>query len=312
MSGLNWEQLLQIESDWVKRNLKLQVEEKKFKTQVRGYTIPFSGTKNSYEALVRALGEIIGSFHFSKGERLERGMIPTHMEAAKIFGHIEPSKDGKYGELLLYALVESVLKCPMVAHKIPTSFKDQVKGGDGIFIGKYECKPGEFEEAILIGESKIWQHYSTALDDSLLSLNRFHDSKTRGQFVSQELIVARKGIATVPDVDVEKLYKYLSPETEEYKGCVLVHPVFIMYETSKFNKIEFEAISSKEAEELIKKYILSRHTEHVEQIKGKCKGFPELQKIYLDFFILPVKNVNDFREEMYYQIHGVPYARSRS
>lgn len=312
MTGLNWEQLLQIENDWVDKNLKLQIKKKDFKTHIRGYTIPFSGTKNSYTALINALSDIIGCFYFNKGERSAKGIVRTHREATKIFGQIEPSKNGKYGELLLYALVESVLKCPMIAHKIPTNFNDQVKGGDGIFIGKYECTPGVFKEAILIGESKIWQNFSSALDDSLDSLNRFHDSKTQGQFISQELIVARKGIATAPNIDVEKLYKYLSPETEEYKSCVLVHPVFIMYETSKFDKIEFDAISSIEAEEFIKDYILSRHLEHVKLIKDKCVAFPELQKIYLDFFIIPVKNVKEFKEEMYYQIHGVNYAPPRS
>ncbi len=307
MSNVNWENLLQIEEKWVDKYLTAQMLTREVKTIIRAYTIQFSGTINSYKGLAHALSEIIGKFYHGKEEIKKIGEIRALLNAQKIFGQNSPSNDGKYGELLLFAFVESVLRCPMVAHKIPTSFNDQVKGSDGIFIGKYEYEKGKQHEAILIGESKIWQEYSSALEDSLNSINRFHESIEKSHFNAQEFIVAKKGLVQSNEIDIDTIYNYLSPEKPEHQKCILVHPVFIMYETKKISSIETKAKITQEAEKLIKEYIIQKHKKHIDLLNDKLKLFPELKKIYLDYFILPVKDVDEFRNELYYEIHGVKY-----
>ena len=199
----------------------------------------------------------------------------------------------------------------MVAHKIPSSFHDQVKGGDGIFIGDYEYKDNMYGKAVLIGESKIWKNYSDALIDSLESVNRFHDGSSSARFTSQEFIVARKGIVKNSEVDLDLLYDHITPGKAAYQQCILVHPTFIMYETPYINTIENTALTPNEAEELLKGYITKRHTKHIELIEEKMAKYPELSKVFLDFFILPVKNVDDFRNQLFYYIHGIDYVEKQ-
>jgi hypothetical protein len=309
MRAIDWSKLIKIEDKWIEKHLVSQTMFRDTKVIARGYTIPFSGTKNSYKNFAVALSEIIGEFTHDKSTLQKLGVLKANKNAQKIFGNIDPSKDGRYGELILFAIVESILKCPMVSHKIPSSFHDQVKGGDGIFIGNYEYTDGKYDTAILIGESKIWQQYSAALDDSLESLNRFHDSVSGPRFNSQEFLVAKRGIAISDDFDPEVLYNYLSPETDEHRSCLFVHPTFIMYETKSIHSIEKKALTSTEAEELIKEYITNRHTEHVNLINNKIALLPNLDAVYLDFFILPVKSVDDFRNELFYEIHGINYTK---
>ncbi|MCR5889254.1 DUF1837 domain-containing protein [Hymenobacter sp. J193] len=309
MSAIDWNKLIKIEDKWIEKHLLSQTTSRDTKVVVRGYSIPFSGTKNSYKNFAVALSEIIGEFTHDKSQLSRLGILKANKNAQKIFGNIDPSKDGRYGELILFAIVESILRCPMVSHKIPSSFHDQVKGGDGIFIGDYEYKKGEYNTAILIGESKIWQNYSAALDDSLASVDRFHDSTSGPRFNSQEFLVAKRGIALSDDFDPEVLYNYLSPETTEHRSCIMVHPTFIMYETNTINTIERKALTAIEAETLIKNYISSRHSDHINLINEKLALFSNLNAVYLDFFILPVKSVDDFRKEVFYEIHGINYTK---
>lgn len=59
------------------------------------------------------------------------------LKAAIYFGPVNPQNEGKYGELLLFLLVEAVLKTPMIAYKIKSlsDYKHQIKGSDGVFLG---------------------------------------------------------------------------------------------------------------------------------------------------------------------------------
>lgn len=308
MGKIDWEQLLQIEDSWPDSFLLKQAHSRDLKTVVRGYTLKFSGTENKYTTFTQELCDIIANFIYGKADiARKKSPIRAGNEARLVFGKADPAKDGKYGELILFALVESVLRCPMVAHKIPTSFNDQVKGGDGLFMGMYEDQTGTPQEAILIGEAKIWQGYAPALEDALKSVNRFHDDTNSSQFVAQEFMVAMRSLSKLEGVDLEALYDYLSPDKEEYQSCLLVHPTFIMYETPEIDNIETIASRQQEAEELIKAYIKKEHKTHQNLIKTKTASYPALKKIYLDFFILPVRNVAAFRNDLYFRIHATPY-----
>jgi hypothetical protein len=304
---INWEQLLQIDDKWVDKHLVTQAHTRNFKKSIRGYSLKFSGTKNSHKSFTEELSELVGYFTNSKSEVNRIGEKKALKLGEKIFGNIPPSTEGKYGELILFTLVESILRCPMIAHKIPSSFNDQVKGGDGIFLGNYEYEPGLFQEAILIGESKIWQNYASALADSLESIDRFHGNINSSLFNAQEFIVAKRGMVTDTNIDYDTLYRYLSPGEDEHNSCIHVHPTFIMYETNVINSIERDATTRDIAESLIKSYLTKRHDEHIKLINDKILEYPDLDTIYLDFFILPVKSVDDFRNALFLEIHGIPY-----
>ncbi|TGU71630.1 DUF1837 domain-containing protein [Geomonas terrae] len=306
--SIEWNDLIQISPDWHENTLKCHFNEDSNKLTIRAFTLKFSGTINDLTPLADSLSQIIHKYVFGKDYIDKTGDIKAFSAAQKVFGKINPVIDGKYGELLLFALVEGILRCPMIASKIPSSFRDQNKGGDGIFLGRYKLSNGKEIDATLIGESKIWEEFSSALKDSLESINRFNYCKSKSNFILQELIVAKKNLFD-NIVEVESLYNCLTVGTPEYNKRTLVHPVLIMYDTSAINNIEKKASDNDDAESKITDYIKERHVKHVELINSKLKDYEDLEKVYLDFFIIPVKSVEQFKNAMYYCIHGVQWEK---
>lgn len=206
---------------------------------------------------------------------------------------------GKYGELMLFALVEGVLQCKMVAHKIKhlTNVNDEVKGSDGIFLGNYNEN-----KAILFGESKIMQSLSGAVVDALESINRYHNDPENSHNRSHELVIAREHIHKydIDGVDIDDLYDRLDSTSDDYKEQLLVHPIILMYERSFIKKLQINAKTHTEFNEMISKELserLKRKNEVFDLVNKHVKEH-NLEHSFLDFFLIPVDDVSKFRSAM--------------
>lgn len=324
--SIDWEKKIKIDIEWVNRLLVNHFTEKSAKIIVRAYTPKVTGTKFCCNALIEELGYLLPEYVHSEkskknqlksltilyGEELakKRYDISLYSEAQSFFGKKDPTTDGKYGELLLFALCESILKCKMVAHKIEglSNAKDQVKGGDGIFLGNYENSKGKTVPAIFIGESKIMQERSRSIDEALDSINRFHDPETQAEFNKMEFIVANRTLSLdEDDIDYDEVYERLTPGSEKFNNQITVHPILLMYNTTTISKLEIVASDKDDLELLIKNHLLSKKEEIINIINEKLKSYPEINKVYVDFFCLPFNNIDNFRTGMYFNIHKVPY-----
>ncbi|RZJ88141.1 MAG: DUF1837 domain-containing protein, partial [Chryseobacterium sp.] len=275
------------------------------KVVLRAYTIRASGTKITPFALAQELLEMLIPYASGKSGLNQKQTVQAFNYARKFFGDKNTQTDGKYGELLLFALVESVLGCKMVAHKIKSlsNFNDQVKGGDGIFLGDYGV--GELKNpAYLIGESKVMSGAPKAITEALSSINRFHDPITAAEFLSTELIVAREMVIENEGIALDELYERLNPQSEAFHRQNLVHPILIMYNHSQMVNLEQKAKNFAELEALIKIELEQKQASLQNYIKKKIGEYEHISKVYLDFFILPTSDVDAFRNAMYYEIHG--------
>lgn len=331
--------LIQINRRWVEEELISHLTEKVGnKVNMRVYTIMPSSTQMDYLSLSNFLSTIIPHYVYSikeiekdisrqqkrneaairkanpnlqevdililirkESERVERETWSQIFNQSRIFFRKKGENyiGGKYGELLLFALVESVLGCKMIAHKIKhlTNVNDEVKGSDGIFLGEYNN-----EKAILFGESKIMQSLSGAIVDALESINRYHNDRESAHNRNHELVIAREDIDKydVDGVDIDELYDRLDPETETYKTQILVHPIILMYERAFILEIQKKASSSEEFKELISKELLKRlkqKQEVFDLVTNHIKN-QNLEHSFLDFFLFPVDDVSKFRAAM--------------
>ncbi len=306
----NWGKFVRIESDWVKKFLNPHVR-KKEKIMIRCFNIKFSGTQQRYDGLITHIASQLDKFVFSETEKKEfekTGKNP-YREALQYFGGINPDKDGKFGELILFLLVESILKAPMIAHKIRGIYpNDQVKGSDGIFIGFYN----NFS-ALFLGESKIIQNYPRGITESLISLDRFHGHESSAKNLNHDLLIAKNTISKdLSSSELNFIYNSLDPTTTEFINNILVHPVLIIYNEKEIDRCEKKAKDNKSAEELLAKYIVDKVPEFEKQIVEKLQGkYAEFEKVYLDFFFIPVKNVSNFRHTLFEAIHGVKYQEKK-
>lgn len=306
LESIDWSCLKSGNHQWVKEHLKEHPIIEDGKSVTRLFSVDFSGTQQDLTALVDSIADSIEHYVFDKKqrERFDKRGINAFRKAVSFFGETNPDMDGKYGELLLYILAESILNTPLVSHKISllTNQNDQVKGGDGIFFGEYRD-----ELTILIGESKIHQSFSGALDSSLDSLDRFHQNYTTNN-LSHELFIARSNISENFNIDqLESLFDAFTPGTAEYKICNKAHPVLLVFESKEISKIERKSKNKADAEVLFSNWAKERVRKSCDLIKTKIENYSELEKIYLDVFLLPMNNVSSFKRSLYKAIHGVDY-----
>lgn len=329
--AINFSNLITINKKWVDKEFNHHYTQKvNNKLNVRLYSIKPSGTTINSISLANTLLDMLPYYFKSKSEidkQVKKEVAKTvheystaceidqveelnkiiftrtYREAKNFFKKKNSdSKSGKYGELLLFGLVESILDCKMIAHKITnlTNYHDEVKGGDGIFMGNYKLSNGNIENAYLIGESKVWKDYSGAKKDALESINRFYDSKIQADFKTLEFFIAQKDIEKVIDdkADIDELYDRLDQKSELFKSQIAVHPILIMYETKKYDNLMKKALNNIELTDLIDENIKSKQDKTLNSIAIKVKEFPELEKVFLDFILIPTNSVADFNDTM--------------
>ncbi|KIX20707.1 hypothetical protein SY27_12505 [Flavobacterium sp. 316] len=330
--SINFSDLISINKKWFNKDFNHHYTKNiNDKLKVRLYTIKPSGTIVNSNSLAESLFDILPDYFKSKYEiekeiqreidktiddyttatdieqreiALKNVSVRTYRQASNFFKtKSADSKSGKYGELLLFGIVEALLNCKMIAHKITnlTNVHDEIKGGDGIFMGEYTLASGIKNTAYLIGESKVWQSYSGAKKDALDSINRFYDPKVQSTFNSLEFFIAKKDINKVFDsdnIDIDELYDRLDPKSELFKKQIAVHPILIMYDTKGYNNLMVKAANNEELINLINNDVQSKLDKTLDGIKNKVKEYSELEKIYLDFILIPTNSVKSFNQTM--------------
>ncbi len=297
MTNIDWDKFISVEKDWSNKLLFQHTLKEDGSLVLRTFSISFSG-ENSIEKLIEFIKTAIKKYVLTEKEIAfyeGQGVDPSD-HALQYFSKINPSKDGKYGELILYMLVEDILRVPMVVFKIPTSVKDQVKGSDGVFIGNYKNQP-----AILLGESKTWKNLEKALKNAFASLNRFYENSDA---IKNEFFVASKSIKekNLSEEDLNFIWKCLTTDSDEYKNRLKVHPVLIVYDSKEI----LEALGGKpeEIENKVKEAVENSIQGSLAEIKKLCSEFKDVAKANLDFFLIPVDNLTKFRNSLYKSFHG--------
>lgn len=152
--------------------------------QIRMHYMKFDGNGSPMvKALAKTLYTYIIDYCIATRNRPEslntRQSAKLIKEARDLFRHPEvsddsPDKTGEAGELLLFFLIEAVLKAPQLVSKmeLKTNHKDEVKGSDGIHARLNE-KTGLVD--FFFGESKLYKDSSSAIADAIKSVDQFHD-----------------------------------------------------------------------------------------------------------------------------------------
>lgn len=245
-------------------------------------------------AFIQFLGEKYPYFVMPKGE-VDNQEFP-YREAQRRADFDEDSRyDGKLGELILFVLVDALLELPLVCHKLgqmQEPVQDQ-KGADALFYGIH----GE-TESLGVGEAKIYANSDKGIDSALESTNRFHgaegEAKTR-----HELIVARNNLSdNLEDNQLDRLLDVFSSRRTQYK---YLHPVFLGYEADWLGEKQKECSGPDELEAEIMKEIES--CEIQDEIKETLEtDYSDLEKYELVFLMLPLEDVDRFREKLQEEI----------
>jgi len=199
--------------------------------------------------------------------------------------------DGKLGELILFVLVDALLELPLVCHKLglmQEPVQDQ-KGADALFYGLHDG-----QESLGVGEAKIYGNPDQGIDSALDSTARFHGAEGAAK-TRHELIVARNNLSeNLKPGQRERLLEVFFDRRTRFKH---VHPVFLGYQAEWLTEMQKECSEAKELEDAIIDELESSGIE--EDVHETLESeYSNLQKHQIEFLMLPLEDVDDFREKL--------------
>lgn len=202
-------------------------------------------------------------------------------EAKSLFTHLEKSGEG--GELLLYLLLETVLRIPQVLCKMPlkTSSQMHVHGADGVHAKALE----DGRLAIYWGESKLYSGVADAVRECLDSLSEIlaGSPAVRGR----DMLLLRDH-ATLDDPDLTRALRAFFDDDDvrsarvEFRGACLVG----------FDQDRYPDVRSGGPE--IEAQVAATVKAWVATVKKRI-GVSKLTDFELEVFCVPFPSVEKFR-----------------
>lgn len=203
---------------------------------------------------------------------------------------------GEPGELILYALLEWVLKAPRLVSKmyLKTNSNMPVHGTDGIHLGYDESKD---LLTIYFGESKIYKSFSSAADAAFTSMAEL---LTNSGQISREIEILNNlsDLNSLDPAFQAKIADYINPYSTSKLTLQkrIVHACLLGFEYAAYNRIlvlEPDKVASTFEEQYKKRIgsacrVIERHY---------SKRLPVTTNLH--FFLLPFPSLRVFRAAFY-------------
>jgi HamA len=250
------------------------------------YVRPDASGEPRFRELAKVLAKYITLYCFKAERRKDLSELQRNemfMRARDLFRLAANS--GQVGELLIYFLLETVLRAPQALKKMPltTNPKEERKGSDGVHV-RWDESDRVLE--LIFAESKIWKSFSAALADAFRSMETFHDARTR----QHEINILTSGFSNLHPELQREVASYI--EGENVSRCRLVHACLI-----GFNWAEYECLTDDRRADFIKEFE-GRYREWLagirDSLNDKLKAFKH-KHLRLEFFMLPFSDVEAFR-----------------
>jgi hypothetical protein len=266
------------------------------KSQIRMHYLKFDGNgRPMVKALANMLYTYIIDYCISARNRQEplttRQSTKLTKEARDLFRHpnisdTSPDKTGEAGELLLYFLMESVLKAPQVVSKmeLKTNHKDEVKGSDGIH-AKFNSEEGIVD--FYFGESKLYQDSAAAISDAITSVDKFHNI----EMYQHEFTMVTKHFKYADDITKDAITS-LIVHGEPGRNARINHACLIGYDFKGFDNLAGTC-----SNELLHDFLAKFHQDGDRLTKLLQKRFDTFNNKHLcfDVFFIPFPSVVEFR-----------------
>lgn len=225
-------------------------------------------------------------------------IVRLHDDARSLFIRAKNQLEsgGEPGELILYALLEWVLKAPRLVSKmyLKTNNNMPVHGTDGIHLG-YDEKNDLL--TIYFGESKIYQNFSGAADAAFKSMSEL--LANAGQ-ISREIEILNNlsDLASLPPAFQNKIRDYINPysKSELTLQKRVVHACLLGFEYNAYKRIlkmKPEQVAS------------TFEDKYKQRIASACRV---IERRYVDrlpvttnlhLFLLPFPSLSTFRSAFY-------------
>jgi len=242
-----------------------------------------------WQDLAKNLAYHILYYCFSVQKRQEARDDPDIMEMrdeARQFFRDE-KRSGEAGEMLLYFLLEAVLRAPQMVSKIALKTNPRLEtfGSDGIHMKWHE---GDGMLDVYFGEAKLYQDLSTAAKEAVESIENFH-AHSMEEF-ELRMVTRHFKHASGPLHDAILAYVDRGTAAETVR---VNHACLLGYNWDEYSGLP-EASLQIMVQELQSRY--QRKRQRIETVlNNRFTDFRE-KRLRFEIFVLPFTSVDDFRE----------------
>jgi len=251
------------------------------------YVIPDGSGEPRFRELARMLVRYITLYCFDALRRKDLSDPEKNalfMEARDLFR--KSATSGQGGEILVYFLLESVLKAPQALRKMPlsTNPNEERKGSDGVHI-RWNEELGLMD--IYFAESKIWGDFGDALDDAFKSITKFHKNGMK----QHELNLFATHFQLLDSELQDRVLTYV--DGANAANTRLNHACLIGFDWG-----EYKCLDDTRRREFITQFkdrYLKWAAGALDKVEGQLGRFP-YRHLRFEFFFVPFKDVQAFRD----------------
>jgi hypothetical protein len=194
-------------------------------------------------------------------------------------------KSGEIGEMILWLVMEVVIKAPQVVAKmdLKTNPNLEVFGSDGIHL---KIDDNDMLN-IFFGEAKFYGNISSALDSAFKSIEDFHQKGMK----THEYNLVTTHYKFLKNNQQDKLYEYITGKIKDH-DVKINHACLIGYDWNEYKKMDTD-----ERKEFIENFteIYQNETERLTKlIQSRFDKFSKKEFAFEVFFI-PFKSVQELR-----------------
>jgi hypothetical protein len=203
---------------------------------------------------------------------------------------------GEIGELILFTLLEAAMGAPQLVCKmaLKTSEAMPVHGSDSIH-ATVGSQPGRL--CLLWGESKVYQQFSSALDEACESMRDFLAVKDGRTAQHRDIDVLRDHFSASTDPAVkEALLEYLDPYSPQYNEREDAFACFVGFDYAAFKKVRDKPKA--EVREFFRREYHERVMSGCTLFGGKLRD-SGLSRHRVHFLLLPFPDVDELRTKFF-------------
>lgn len=248
------------------------------------------------------IDQIQSSWGALQPDKIQESAVRLHQQALDLFkrANKKTNRNGEFGELITYLLIESVLKAPQFVAKMSLKTNSQmpIHGSDGIHLS-YSDQTGKL--SLYWGESKCYASVHGAIDKAAESVA---ENLEQGKLAHELFLVDQYfDLAGFPGEFREAILSFLDPLDENYNKRADVSVIFIAFDFAAFaalNELNPDEVELKFSDEL--------RAALAEYVVLLDKAFEKhgVKKHSVEVFFLPVPSVDEMRTLFQNKIGWIP------
>jgi hypothetical protein len=216
-------------------------------------------------------------------------VMKLQKKALQLFTSLQ--KTGEGGEMLLYALIQDVLKIPQLLCKMPlkTNADLHYHGADGIHVG-YDKSANMLD--LYWGESKLYASVDTGITECFKSLKTFFEQNGGSDSRQERDLQLVTDNLDLVDQDLQNaLLQYFNKDDEKFTQLRFKGVTLIGFDSGEYPDMKIQ----KTLEEL-KAQIQAEFTKWNAKLSKKIKKHKPLESFDLHVFLIPFPSVENFRK----------------